>query len=89
MKFPEIGRFGVAVIAFCLGSGLSIFGPSIFDWVSHGKPEESVTELDHGQFKILVRSQEFHHSGLRNVDICVAKSQAVCSSLIKFDVLWI
>jgi hypothetical protein len=38
-----------------------------------GKPEESVTEVKNGAFKILVRSQEFHHSGIRNIDICVAE----------------
>lgn len=35
------------------------------------KPEESVTEVKNGAFKILVRSQEFHHSAIRNIDICV------------------
>jgi hypothetical protein len=39
----------------------------------HGTAEESVRETVNGQFKILVRSQEFHHSGIRNVDICVAE----------------
>jgi hypothetical protein len=32
-----------------------------------------VTEVRNGAFKILVRSQEFHHSGIRNIDICVAE----------------
>src|SRR5438477_2089996 len=32
---------------------------------------ETVTEVDNGPFKILVRSQEFHHSAIFNVDICV------------------
>jgi hypothetical protein len=29
-----------------------------------------------GPYKIVVRSQEFHHSGIRNVDICVADATA-------------
>jgi hypothetical protein len=36
-----------------------------------GKPEESVTEVKNGDYKILVRSQEFHHSAIRNIDACV------------------
>jgi hypothetical protein len=39
---------------------------------SCGKPtEENVVEVKDGKFKVDVRSQEFHHSGIRNVDICV------------------
>lgn len=37
-----------------------------------GKPEQSVAEDDNGPFKVLVRSQEFHHSGIRNTDVCMA-----------------
>jgi hypothetical protein len=37
-----------------------------------GKPNETVTEARNGLFTVLVRSQEFHHSSIRNVDICVA-----------------
>ena len=39
-----------------------------------GKPEETVAEVPNGAFKVLVRSQEFHHSGIRNIDICVANT---------------
>ena len=41
-----------------------------------GTPVESVTEVQNGAFKILVRSQEFHHSGSVNVDICVANTSS-------------
>jgi hypothetical protein len=41
---------------------------------SCSKPEESVTEVKNGAFKIVVRSQEFHHSAIRNIDICVAEA---------------
>jgi hypothetical protein len=41
--------------------------------LSCGKPtEENVTAVKNGAFKVYVRSQEFLHSGIRNVDICVA-----------------
>lgn len=41
--------------------------------LSCGKPtEENLTEVKNGAYKAVVRSQEFHHSGIRNVDICVA-----------------
>lgn len=39
-----------------------------------GKPEEHVTEVKNSAFKILVRSQEFHHSGTVIVDVCVAEA---------------
>ncbi len=40
---------------------------------SCGKPsEEILTEVKNGPFKVDVRSQEFHRSGIRNIDICVA-----------------
>lgn len=41
-----------------------------------GKPEERVVELRNDAFKILVRSQEFRHSGIRNIDICVAETSS-------------
>jgi hypothetical protein len=41
-----------------------------------GRPEESVTEVKNGAFKVLVRSQEFHHSGIRNIDVCVAETSS-------------
>ena len=38
----------------------------------HGHPtEEIVTKMQNGQFKVVIRSQEFHHSAVHNVDICV------------------
>jgi hypothetical protein len=58
MKIPRVGKAGVAVIAFCLGVSFSIFGPDILVRLIHGKPEESVNEVENGPFKILVRSQE-------------------------------
>ena len=30
---------------------------------ARGKPNETITEARNGPFKVLVRSQEFHHSG--------------------------
>jgi len=45
---------------------------------SCAKPtEESVTEVKNGNFKVEVRSQEFHHSGVRNVDICIADASSI------------
>src|ERR1700676_3310155 len=41
---------------------------------ARGKPNETVTEVKNDSFKVLVRSQEFHHSGTVNVDVCVADS---------------
>ena len=35
---------------------------------------ETVTEVKNSPFKILVRSQEFHHSGSSIVDVCVAET---------------
>jgi hypothetical protein len=36
--------------------------------------EEKFAELRNGDFKVLVRSQEFGHSGSVNVDVCVTQS---------------
>jgi|HubBroStandDraft_6_1064221.scaffolds.fasta_scaffold333489_2 hypothetical protein len=72
----KIGKFGVAVIAFCLGVGISLFGPDVFLRIIHGKPEESVTEVANGPFKVLIRSQDFHHSATVNIDICVSQSSS-------------
>ena len=44
--------------------------------VSCGKAEESMTEVTNGQFTILIRSQEFHHSAIRNVDVCVTETSS-------------
>ena len=42
--------------------------------LSCSKPtEENLTEVKNGAYKIDVRSQEFHHSNIRNVDICVTE----------------
>jgi hypothetical protein len=41
---------------------------------ARGKPNEIVTETKNGPFKVLVRSQEFHHSGMIDVDVCVTDS---------------
>lgn len=41
-----------------------------------GTPVESVIEVQNGAFKIVVRSQELHHSGSVNVDICVANTSS-------------
>jgi hypothetical protein len=41
------------------------------------KPNETVTEVRNGPFKVLVRSQEFHHSGSINVDVCVTDSSSL------------
>jgi hypothetical protein len=39
-----------------------------------GRPDETMTEVKNGAFKVLIRSQEFHHSGSRNIDICVTNN---------------
>jgi hypothetical protein len=43
---------------------------------SRGRPDERVAEAKNGSFKVLVRSQEFHHSGTVNVDVCVTDSSS-------------
>jgi hypothetical protein len=72
MKLPwaTVGKIGVAMITLCLGASLSFYG--LFR-IIRGKPDESVTQVENGSFKILVRSQEFRHSGTVNMDICVAE----------------
>ena len=57
-----------------LGSRSSLYG--LFR-IIRGKPEESVTEVQNVPFKVVIRSQEFLHSGTVNIDICVAETQAV------------
>jgi hypothetical protein len=42
-----------------------------------GKPDEKITEVRNGAFKVLIRSQEFHHSGIVNVDLCVANASTL------------
>jgi hypothetical protein len=51
------------------------FLPMVF-LVSCRPTEETVTEVENGPFKILIRSQEFHHSAIRNIDICVAQTSS-------------
>jgi hypothetical protein len=41
-----------------------------------GRTDESITETKNGAFKIEVRSQEVHNSGLRNIDACVADASS-------------
>jgi hypothetical protein len=53
--------------AFCLISLLTS---------CRGTPEESVVEVKNGAFKIVVRSQEFHHSGTVIADVCVASASS-------------
>jgi hypothetical protein len=37
-----------------------------------GKPtEETIAEFKNTRYKVDVRSREFHHLGIRNVDVCV------------------
>jgi hypothetical protein len=38
--------------------------------------EEIVSAVENGPFKVVVRSQEFHHSGTRNLNICVAQTSS-------------
>ena len=44
--------------------------------VTCSNPEEHTTEVTRGDFKLMLRSQEYHHSGIRNVDVCVAEASA-------------
>jgi hypothetical protein len=46
--------------------------PFVFATLACSRPEEHLAEATNGQYKVVVRSQEVHHSGIRNVDICVA-----------------
>ena len=39
-----------------------------------GTPRERYQEIENGSFKILIRSREFHSSGVTNVDVCVAQA---------------
>ena len=69
-------RWSIALGAVCflLGALGSPFLLGIMESCIHGRPKESITEVRRGDFKILVRSQEFHHSAIQTVDICVANS---------------
>lgn len=39
-----------------------------------GKPEETQKEIQNGAYKIIIRTQEFHHSGTVNTEVCVSQS---------------
>jgi hypothetical protein len=69
-------RWSIALGAVCflLGALGSTFLLGIMESCIHGRPEENITEIKQGDFKILVRSQEFHKSAIQNIDICVADS---------------
>jgi hypothetical protein len=41
-----------------------------------GRPDEKITAVGNGPFKILVRSREFHKSGTLIMDICVAEASS-------------
>jgi hypothetical protein len=43
---------------------------------SCGNPQETFSEVKNGEFKVVVRSQEFHNSAIFNVDICVAQTSS-------------
>lgn len=68
---------GLGAVCFLLGALGSSFLLGIMESCIHGRPEENITAINRGDFKILVRSQEFHHSAIQNVDICVANSSSI------------
>lgn len=69
-------RWSIALGAACFLSGISAssFVLRTVESRIHGKAKESIVEVKNGDFKILVRSQEFHRSASHNIDICVASS---------------
>ncbi len=69
-------RLRVAVRIVCsIGAFLSsaLFAFMVF---ARGEPIETFTEVRNGPFKVIVRSQEFHHSGIINLDVCVSESSS-------------
>ena len=50
----------------------AVFCLAIVSTSCGGKADETISEVRNGAFKVLIRSQEFHRSGIRNVDVCVA-----------------
>ncbi len=64
-------------IVFSIGAALSILQLVAFMLCARGKPDETVTEVRNGSYKVLIRSQEFHHSGSINVDVCGPIAQAL------------
>lgn len=75
MKLPweRIGKVAMGVIVVCLICSVTLYG---LYRVIRGKPEERVTEVQNGSFKVVIRSQEFLHSGTVNIDICVAETSS-------------
>lgn len=62
-----------ARVACLIGAGLSGLLLT-FMLFARGKPNETVAEVKNGPSIVLIRSQEFNHSGTINVDVCVADS---------------
>lgn len=69
LRIPIRIACSIGTVLSVLLLGLMIFG--------RGKPNEAVTEIRNGAFKVLVRSQEFHHSALINVDVCVSDNSSL------------
>jgi hypothetical protein len=69
-------RWSIALGAVCFMFGIlgSTYLLGIMESCIQGRPAENITEIKQGDFKILVRSQEFHNSAIQNIDICVADS---------------
>jgi hypothetical protein len=44
--------------------------------VSCHPTEQTFSSVENGPFKVVVRSQEFHHSAIRNVDVCVTETSS-------------
>lgn len=71
----RIGKKWLRIPVRVAGSiGAVLSGLLLAFMVFAGKPNETITEIKNGPFKVLVRSQEFHHSGTINVDVCVTDS---------------
>ena len=66
LRIPVRVTCSIGAVLVGLLLALMLFG--------RGKPTETISETKNGSFKVLVRSQEFHHSGIINVDVCVADS---------------
>jgi hypothetical protein len=67
-------KVAIGVVCFFVGFFGSSFLLRIAESFIHGKPAEKITEVKNSDFKIVIRSQEFHHSGIWNVDVCVTNS---------------
>jgi hypothetical protein len=66
LRIPVRVTCSIGAVLIGLLLALMLFG--------RGKPTETISETTNGPFKVLVRSQEFHHSGIINIDVCVADS---------------